>query len=268
MQRTPRKLHQSPKRLLRILSAGAYQAAKGVHFPPHRHSHWELVYYRSGAVGCLMSGKSCRGYPGLVWLTPPGITHAERAVSAYANYYLALDLKNVNPWPAFLDDDADGSLGRICQQIVIECNRASEERSRMLELLAEQLVCLLNRISAETVLSHPTQTVTKAERLIEEGCGQSLTIYEVAQAVHTAPSTLRGYFKSVRGCSPRDYLRQVRLGKAIGFLRTSTLKLEVVAELCGYDSASHLTRCVKKSTGQTPGQIRFTGKKGRAGFRI
>jgi AraC-like DNA-binding protein len=256
MQRTKRKLHKSPERTLRILSAGAYRAEKGMHFPPHFHSHWELVYYRSGAVGCLMKGESCPGYPGLVWLTPPGVPHAERAVTAYANYFIALDLRNLNDWPAFLDDDADRSLGRICQQIVIECNRVTEERPRMLELLAEQLGCLLNRVSSEKVLSRPAQTVAKAERLIEEECGQSLTIHDVAQAVHTSTSTLRGYFKTVRGCSPREHLRQVRLSKAIGFLRTSTLKLEVVAELCGYDSASHLTRCVKKSTGQTPGQIR------------
>lgn len=126
----------------------------------------------------------------------------------------------------------------------------------MLELLGEQLGCLLNRVSLGTILSRAAQTVAKAERLIEERCVSPMTIREVAQAVHTSASTLRGYFKTVRGCSPREYLRQVRLGKAIGFLRTSTLKLEVVAELCGYDSASHLTRCVKKLTGQTPGEIR------------
>lgn len=126
----------------------------------------------------------------------------------------------------------------------------------MLELLAEQLGHLLDRVSLETVLSRPAQIVVKAERVIEERCSQPLTILEVAKAVHTSDSTLRGYFQTVRGYSPREHLQQVRLGKAIGFLRTSTLKLDAVAELCGYDSASHLTRSVKKSTGQTPGQIR------------
>ena len=256
MQGTSRKLHKTPGPRVRILSGGAHQAGKGAHFPPHRHSNWELVYYRSGAVGCVVKGKAHPGYPGLAWLTPPGVTHAERAVSAYANYFIALDLKNVDDWPAFLDDDADRSLGRICQQIVIECGRVTKERSRMLELLAEQLACLLDRVSSEKILSHSAQAVAKAERFIEERCGQPLTIHEVAQAISTSASTLRGYFKAVRGCSPREHLQQVRLGKAVGFLRTSTLKLEAVAELCGYDSASHLTRCVKKSTGQTPGRLR------------
>jgi AraC-like DNA-binding protein len=256
MQRTPKKLHKSPDENLHILSAGAYQAAKGVDFPPHRHTQWELVYYRSGTVDCLTEGKRHPGYGGLVWLTPPGVTHAERAVTAYSNHFIALDIQNARGWPAFLDDDADRSLGRVCQQIVIECNRNTRERERMLELLAGQLACLLGRISSEKLLSHPAQTVAQAERVIEEKCGQPLTIGEVAETLHASVSSLRNYFHAVRGCSPRDYLQQVRLSKAMSLLRTSTLKLEAIAERCGYDSASHLTRCVKKFIGKTPGQIR------------
>ncbi len=35
--------------------------------------------------------------------------------------------------------------------------------------------------------------------------------------------------------------------------------LETVAERCGYHSASHLTRQVKKFTGLTPGRLRYQG---------
>lgn len=203
-----------------------------------------------------MDGKKYPGQVGLAWLTPPGVVHAEKAITAYSNYFIALELKKGERWPPFLDDDADRSLGRVCQQIVIECTRKSPERERMLELLAGQLGCLLDRTAREQVLSHPAQTVARAERLIEEKSGQPLTIYDVAQGLNVSVSALRGYFQAVRGSSPRAYLQQVRLEKAVRFLRNSTLKLEAVAELCGYDSASHLTRCVKKFTGRTPGKLR------------
>lgn len=255
MQRLSKKLHRSPKPRLRILGAGAFQAARDVDFPPHSHSHWELVYYRSGTVDCLMRGKRHAGHAGLLWLTPPEVVHAERALTDYSNYYIALAGK-AKRWPPFLDDDGDRSLGRVCQQIVIECSRKTPERERMLELLAEQLVYLLNRASSEKVLPRPVRTVVEAERLMEEKCEQRLGLRDVARAVKVSASTLRGHFQQVRGFSPRDYLQKARLDKAIGFLRTSTLKLEAIAELCGYDSASHLSRCVKKSTGKTPGQLR------------
>lgn len=256
MQATPNKLHQSPRPHLKILSAGSYQAARNVHFPPHQHAQWELVYYRSGTVVCVMGKEKYPGHVGRVWLTPPGVTHAERAITAYSNYFIALDLAETDRWPAFLDDDRHHSLGRVCQQIVIEWGRRPEERERMLQLLSEQLGCLLDRACSEKVLSPAEQAVVRAERWIEEGAARSLTIREVALGVGVSASALRGYFRTIRGCSPREHLQRVRLDKAVCLLRTSNLKLEMVAELCGYDSASHLTRSVKKVFGQTPGQMR------------
>jgi len=256
MQRPAGKLHKSPDARVKLLQAGAYQAAKNTDYPPHHHSHWELVYYRSGTIGCVMNGRSHPGHVGLVWLTPPGVTHSERAVTSYSNYYIALELKHAETWPAFMDDDTDRSLGRVCQQIVVEWNRKSPQRARILALLTEQLACLMDRAASEKILSHPALTVTRAERVIEEKCGQPLAIHEVAKEVSASVSSLRSYFRNVRGYSPREYLQRARLEKAVSFLRTSTLKLEAIAELCGYDSASHLTRCVKKAAGQTPGQLR------------
>ena len=256
MQGMPKQLHRSPDQKIHILSAGAYAAAKGVDFPPHQHAQWELVYYRSGALECVMAGESSPGYPGLIWLTPPKVTHAERAVNAYANFYVALEIRNPQDWPAFLDDDADRSVERICQQIVIEAGRANPERSQLMDLLAKQLALVLNRVASEKAVARPALVVSRAERVIEERCAQPLTIRDVAKAVHCSPSALRSYFQTTRRSSPREHLQQVRLGRAIGFLRTSNLKLDAVAELCGYDSASHLTRCVKKAMGKTPGQLR------------
>jgi AraC-like DNA-binding protein len=256
MQGTLQKLHKSPQLGARILNGGSHQAAKNVHYPPHHHSYWELVYYRSGAIDCIMAGEKFPGYVGLVWLTPPGVIHAEQALTAYSNYYVALELADDLRWPVFLDDDGDHSVGRLCQQIVIEHKQKPEERRRMLELLAEQLVVLMDRISRERVLSNSARAVARAERLIEEKCGQPLSVVDVAQGVKVSVSALRAYFARERGCSPREHLQQVRLEKAVRFLRTSTLKLEAVAELCGYDSASHLTRSVKRWTGKTPGRIR------------
>ena len=256
MQQALAKLHKSPEPSLRIIHAGTYQAARGVHFPTHHHRVWELVYYRVGAPICIMNGEAHAGRPGLAWLTPPGITHAERAVTSYANFYIALEIDGSSPWPAFFDDDRDRSLERVCHQIFIECGRLSHGGSRMLGLLAQQLGCLLSRAAGEQILPRPVQAVVQAERLIEEKHSHPLAIRDVARMVNASPSALRSYFQKVRGCSPREYLGRVRSNRAISYLRGSSLKLEAIAELCGYDSASHLSRCIKALTNRTPGQIR------------
>jgi transcriptional regulator GlxA family with amidase domain len=53
-----------------------------------------------------------------------------------------------------------------------------------------------------------------------------------------------------------SHLQAVRARRAISLLHNSTLTLEAIASMCGYDSASHLSRMVKRSTGKSPGTLR------------
>jgi AraC family transcriptional regulator len=256
MHRVPKQLHQSPKTRWRILGAGFHRAAKNVHMPLHRHTHWEFVYYRSGAVDCLV-GKAARpGHAGLYWLTPPGVDHGERALTAYECVWIALDYDARGDRPVFFQDDGHQSMSHVCRQIAVEWGGKSAGRERMLELLAAQMTCLVDRAASERVLPPGEQAVLRAERWMEEHCGRPLAIRDVAREAGVSASGLRSHFHAVRGCSPRDHLRRVRVDQAVRFLRTSSHKLETIAELCGYDSASHLSRCVKAITGRAPGRLR------------
>ena len=252
MHGSPKKLHRSPRGQSRIILAGSYQAAKGVHFPPHRHTYWELVYYRAGRVLCLMDGKAQEANAGVAWLTPPGVVHAERALTYYSNHFIGMEGIAPRRWPAFLIDDLHQSLGRVCGQIVVE--KARRDGSAMLGLLTAQLALLLDRAAAEKITSPAERAVLRAERWLDEN--SSVLLRDVAAGVGVSPSALRHYFATVRRYSPRDYLRRVRIEKAAALLRSSNLKLEMVAELCGFDSASHLTRQIKREFDQTPGQLR------------
>jgi AraC-like DNA-binding protein len=238
------------------MNAGLYRAAKNADMPLHQHKYWELVYYCSGAVDCLVEDTKRPGQAGLYWLTPPGINHGENAVTAYACYWIALDYPASGDWPLFLQDDERQHVERVCQQIVFEFDGKSAGRERMLELLGEQVRMLIDRASSEKILAPAEQSILRAERWMEEHCAQPLAIREVARESGVSISGLRKYFHTLRGCSPRDHLRRVRFDKAMKLLRTSSHKLEMVAELCGYDSASHLSRSVKEFSGRTPGQIR------------
>jgi transcriptional regulator GlxA family with amidase domain len=118
------------------------------------------------------------------------------------------------------------------------------------------MTLLLKRAHAEHAMAPGEQAVLRAERCLEERCAERVTLHEVAREIGVSPSALRQYFHDVRNCSPREHLRRLRCDKAVRFLRTSSLKLEAIAELCGFDSASHLSRCVKAFTGKAPGRLR------------
>lgn len=270
MHKTPPFLHVSPPEapeyspastapappLLQLQSAGAYEAPQGRDFPPHHHPLWEMVYYRAGHPRCQLGNKEYDVRPGMMLLNPPGITHAEHARTAYANFFCYIEAPLENVWPRVCYDDSSGSLGHLCAALVREWSGNGLERDIMLTSLMSQFAVLLRRACEERYVCGEERVLREVERLFEEHFARALTIESVAHEVGVAPSTLREYFVRRRGCAPQAYLHQVRARHAVSLIRSSDLTLEAVAELCGYTSASHLSRHLKRATGQCPGELR------------
>lgn len=78
------------------------------------------------------------------------------------------------------------------------------------------------------------------------------SVKEVADAIHVSPSHLRRLFREVRGASPKELFRRVRLDKAQDLLGRTNLTLDQIARDCGYTSASHLCRDYKAVHRFTP----------------
>lgn len=270
MHRMHYPLHESPPLTLpKLVSVGAWNAVRGRDFPPHRHTVWEVVYYRAGHIRCPLGDQVFAGQPGVVLATPPGVTHAEIALTAYANFWAQIEAPPETPWPLHALDDVDQSLGHVISALVredIARREGPSDHQAMIGLLLAQLDLLLRRAAASPPVEDAELTVRRAERLMDERCagitvhdgedGATSALTGIAREVGVAPSTLRAYFAACRGISPRDCWQAIRVRRAVALLRTSTLTLEAVAHLCGYDSASHLSRHVKRATGDSPGALR------------
>ena len=241
---------------LSVLGAGAYQAARGVDFPAHRHHVWEVVYYRRGRIGCPIGDRTYEAGPGTVLLTPPHTLHAEIAHTDYANFYIVLDAPVDQAWPVACFDDADQSLLHVCAALVREWTGRAPGRAALIRALLAQLDILVRRAELHRQRPAAERTVLSAERLIEERFAAPLTVAWVAGQLGVAPQTLRAHFAAVRGYSPQAYLQRVRLDHALALVRGSSLTLDAVASISGYCSASHLSRQIKRATGTSPGAAR------------
>lgn len=242
---------------IKLEYAGAHQAPRGCDYPPHSHNCWELVLYRKGNIEMHLDDKIYPTFPGLMICTPPGVTHSEIALTAYANFFISVHISPDKNWPiAVIDDDA-GTLKYLCRALVDHFRRRSDPFSAsMLPLILAQLDCFLQHQSRQVPLSRAEETVRAAERILEERYQTSVEIRKVARELGVASSALRGYFTSCRGYTPSEALARLRLQCALSLLRSSDLPLKEVARSSGYYSPSHLTRHIKTATRQTPGQWR------------
>jgi YesN/AraC family two-component response regulator len=62
----------------------------------------------------------------------------------------------------------------------------------------------------------------------------------------------REFSKYFNDLSFGDYIRKLRIEKAIEYLNTSNFSLTKIAYLTGFSDQSHFTRIFKKHTGQNP----------------
>lgn len=251
-------LHNSPVAPLQVLLAGAYEAPQGKHFSPHQHSTWEVVYYRAGHIVCPLGDEVYEARPGMVLATPPYTMHAERATTGYANWYIHVEAPAEHPWPRVCVDDAERSLGAVCATIVREWRSRSRDREEMLTLSLRQFDILLRRMQEREYVSAAEQRVREAEQLMNTRFAMPLSVGRIAREVGVSPSSLRLHFARLRGQTPHEYLQAVRIQYALELLRDSDNTLETIAALCGFHSASHLSRYVKRVTGKSPGAYRLS----------
>ena len=245
-----------------LINAGSYSAPKGQDYPPHRHTCWELVFYRQGHIEAPVGGEVFRTFPGLMLCTPPGIVHSERATTAYSNHHIALHAAPDTPWPRAATDDALGTLSYLCRALVTASRQeaGSNRLAAMAPHLLAQLDCFLRGESEERPAGKGEELVREAERIFEEDFAGTVQVGAVAAKLCVAPSALRAHFARHRGYAPAEGLQRVRLERALALLRSSDLSLQQVARATGFYSPSHLTRHVKSATGESPGRWRRAGQ--------
>ncbi len=81
----------------------------------------------------------------------------------------------------------------------------------------------------------------------------TLNLKEVSQSLHVHPSYLsREFSKYFDDLSFGDYIRKLRIEKAIQLLGDPSYSLSEIAYLTGFSDQSHFTRIFKKHTGKNP----------------
>jgi AraC-like DNA-binding protein len=189
-------------------------------------------------------------------VTPPHTIHYESVPTAWSCHCLAIDAPAQHPWPSVYRDDASRTFSGLCELVIREWAGQEARRDEMLSALMTQVDILLRRSYEQRLFSAAELVVREAERRLGENYAKGPRIRMLARELGVSQSYLRAQFARLRGRSPQAYLQTVRIQHAIALIRNSDVALEAIAEQCGYDSASHMSRYIRQATGRTPGSFR------------
>ncbi|MET9672712.1 AraC family transcriptional regulator [Streptomyces sp. NPDC006482] len=205
--------------------------------------------------------------PALIWLTPgtphhyaadPGTGWDEAFVDfsgpATATYTELGYIEPDRPVVPLSDAaPARAAIGRIA--------RAARPGNPLLEVetgaAVHELLVALRRARADTnadgdpVLAALTRDAFQPLSVAEHAARHGMTSAELRTAVRRAA-----------GCSPKDYLLTVRLGRAKELLAATELPVAAVARRVGYDDPAYFSRLFTRRVGTAP--IRFREQQGRS----
>ena len=116
---------------------------------------------------------------------------------------------------------------------------------------------LIARKSSDLMaVQHPG--VAKSLRFIWEHCHESIGIEDLMRVSAMSRSGLHQAFLEHIGRPPGHELHRVRIERAKRLLVEANYKMEVVAEMCGYQSGNSFWVAFRHATGMSPKRYRKT----------
>jgi AraC-like DNA-binding protein len=98
--------------------------------------------------------------------------------------------------------------------------------------------------------------VQKAVQALHEDCARQWSLEALAQHAGLSRTSLAERFRKTMGNTPLNYLRTVRMQKAMGALSSSERSLEQIAQEVGYQDAFSFSKVFKRTLGVAPRDFR------------
>lgn len=120
----------------------------------------------------------------------------------------------------------------------------------------------IHDIFAQLALSNPStqvdtsQIIVEAARYMDKFYGENLSIQRLAETSNLSKYYFIRTFKKIHGCTPYEYLMNVRLKNAKNLLLTTKLSVESIGGMVGFSCVSNFVRTFRKEFDCTPAQFR------------
>lgn len=263
------------------LSLAASSHAPGSVLPTHTHDGPTVCCVLNGGFTEYWRGHALECAPATVKVTPAGEPHWNRfgsgetlglMVEIGRDFEAVGGSRNLARTLDELVHVSGGVPAAIARRIWMELGARDAAAALALEgLILELLASLVRgRVSSVPVRGSnrsggggagvaggtqlPQWLLDVRERLHEAEASPRLRSLAEVAGVH--PATLTRAFRRAYGVPPGEYLRRLRLERAVHATGTSSRPLSEIALEAGFSDQAHFTRAFKRATGWTPGAYR------------
>ena len=252
----------------RIISAPEYRAwicPASMQAPTVRHVRqeldcWSVLLNRKGNGVITVGERSYVYQPGTVVCVPPHTPFSMAAAEGLEELYIHADSffpgQQDGPRTIQTEDDPGRTIGVLMARMADVYQENGAGSSQLLEQLYETVQHLI-RHQLGVQPAYDPQTARLIRFMSESFPNAGLRMEQVFACGDYCPNHLRRLFKKATGCSPLEFLNNVRIDHAKMLLEQNRYfgySVTQVAQRCGFDDICYFSRLFKQKVGMPPTQ--------------
>ncbi|MBQ8291279.1 MAG: helix-turn-helix domain-containing protein [Clostridia bacterium] len=233
----------------------------------HSHTHYELYFLLKGNRLIFLENALYKMSAPMILIIPPHVLHKTEG-NAFERYNINVSPESLDPFQKYILQSKALRAVKLSSSQALEFTKlletayAVDERQKFGEYQRRALfsyaMFLISNFE-ETPLptttldkENVTPLVLKAIDYLHSHYGEKITLDDLSKLFFVAKPTLIYNFKKYTGCSPIDFLLNVRLTKAKELLSDTNKSVNEIAECCGFSSANYFGLIFKKKEGLSP----------------
>jgi AraC-like DNA-binding protein len=225
-------------------------------FNSHAHDVWEMIYYSKGEVMLTIGDRKHFLAEGAFVCQPPGIRHSEIGMDAFDNYFFSVASYDILPPKKILvQDTSNEAIGNQIKQMYFAYNARPPNYQMVCEAHLNAIVqYVMSQLKSSPVINPYIDLFVRDLVLNASNC--DFKISNLKNKIPYSPDYFRLLFKKAVGCTPKEYLNNIRINNAKGLLGCkhfgSGLSISNIAVMSGFSDPLYFSRCFKKNTGVSP----------------
>ncbi|WP_430968087.1 helix-turn-helix transcriptional regulator [Spongiimicrobium sp. 2-473A-2-J] len=188
----------------------------------------------------------------------PGKIMAYREGEIHRNRNTVFPSKNLNIelGTAFFDDEIQFS--NLCpgSDAYLSLLKVFHEVSMKDTYSHESIRQILDSLFYEDDASGTPDWISSIKILLNDRWQEFISLDELSQELDLHPVSISKYFAKHAKCTLADYMRKIKIERAVHMIFDSRTPLTQIAHHCGFSDQSHMNRLFKYYVGFTPKSLR------------
>ena len=147
---------------------------------------------------------------------------------------------------------------RLLQELPVAFSLGNPAYFESFEEFQSQVLLQNKRYSSQAIIQ-------QAEAYLEAHFGENITLKDVANHVSLSPVYFSAFFKKHTGQKFSVALTELRLKKALEYLKDTEIPVASICELVGYRNITHFYNLIKSRIQMTPNEYRQSARKSEEG---